>query len=759
MKKKAFFICFILIAVCLISAACSGVSYNQNLLTNGDFSDGLSGWQKKSDNFEHTEFDIGSYTEGVDSYGNPNKFYFASINNIENAKAALTQRVRVERGETYRLTVKIGVTSNFSGSGSGASMGLSEFPDKDICVDGSFNSLSPRQYGNSTGYDRLEYFIYFTVNNVDHVTIELRANLTGAVRFLRVTFEKIKLDPTSMSYSKIVAAAEKNTVTRGSDINPWAFVFTVLFGLAFIAAAFFGYEYIAKQLKTKKKIAAEDARSAQTAQKPQIEKPAAPTAADAGPALKAESADGDLASDAQTESAETGDQAEAQPAAAETAPAAQTNAPKSAPAPQSATTPKQKKKLALSKEFSFLLIALGIVFVLKLVFAGLFYGNDVEFKEFGDYAAYIVKYGLSSFYGGNQNSGLAPGYVYILGFLGLITQNMAHGSFFQMLLFRLPAIIADAASSILIFFILKRGLKNKKIALAGALLYALNIAVLLNSAWWGQFDSIAAALLLLAFYTALTQKYAAAYFSYAAAVLFKVQSIFALPIFLAYLVIAFIKKRDKRYSIGIWAGVALLTWFAVSIPLTINQMQGGNVFYIFTSYAETLGINKLTLNAFNFYGIFGFQNASVSNPVAASWIVGVMIALLIALLVVMFVRYKGKGNIILALSAYLVMAIRIVSVNMHEFYSFACLPLLFVASLLIRDRRLYFIAAASALLEYLCGAGLMLTHVGAYANTSVLMIVGSVLSVAVFVYFTFVLFDILSQDKIKPIKNYTNVFK
>lgn len=698
MKVKRLLVIFVLIITAFIAVSCSpSVSYSTNLLENAKFENGLSGWTTQENMERNTVF-------GKDSYEDLGEtFYYASIENHAPNKAALRQRVHVERGETYEISVEIRIEVDFEEGGTGAHLSVAELPKQIYGVTASFGTLSPATTKSTTNiaHGWITYRMFVTADNVDYITVELRCGSedgysTGNAFFKNASMKKINLSPDQINYSKIKGAAL--TVSHGDDIDVLGLIFTIFFGLLFLAAAFLGYEFIARQMRK-------------------------------------------------------GDKKQKNETAPETKPE------ELLPSETEKEEPAPRVRKKISKEFSILLIALGVIFALKIVLGGLVYGNDSEFNLFSLWAKSTAKNGLASFYKNNPTSYTAPGYVYLLSFIGLFTQNMQAGAFWELMLLRLPAIIADIASAILIFFILKRGLKNQTAALAGALLYAVNIAVFANSAWYGQYDSILTAFLLLAVYMALTKNYLPACLSYAVAVLFKVQAIFILPVFVTYLVLAFLKNRDKRLTIGLSALFAFLGWFVLTLPMTINQIGGGDVFFIFGHYLEGMQIGKLSLNAFNFFGAIGFNNTTTNDIVLANWICVVMIALFVAFIIVLLVRYKGKGNVLFLMAGYLTAIIYTFTVNMRGYNLFPVIAFLLVASLLIRDRRLYLISVAYSILQFANYAGLMLTHTEAYAADSAFMIVCSILSMLVFAYFTLTIFDIMMQNKIKPIKNYTRIFK
>jgi dolichyl-phosphate-mannose-protein mannosyltransferase len=127
------------------------------------------------------------------------------------------------------------------------------------------------------------------------------------------------------------------------------------------------------------------------------------------------------------------------------------------------------------------------------------YANDIAlFMAWADHAA---KQGLSGFYHSGMFVDYPPGYIYILYVLGMIKDMLSldSASNAAMLLFKLPAILADLAAA---YFIFQTGKKKAgySVSLGLALLFLFNPAIIVDSAAWGQVDSIFALALVLSIY-------------------------------------------------------------------------------------------------------------------------------------------------------------------------------------------------------------------------------------------------------------------
>jgi hypothetical protein len=164
-----------------------------------------------------------------------------------------------------------------------------------------------------------------------------------------------------------------------------------------------------------------------------------------------------------------------------------------------------------------------------------------------------------------------------------------------------------------------------------------------------------------------------------------------------------------------------------------------------------------SLNAFNFYSLLGLNLVSVQGGDAVDKFVIMMIVLFSLIMILMQVRYKGKGNIVLLVSAYMIAAIFMFSVKMHERYLFPVCLLLSVAALLIRDRRLFFMAVFFSVLQTINIAWVLLIE--EIPTSDIFSIMCSAVSLLGFIYFTYIFIDIIVGNKIKSIKNYTHIFR
>ncbi|MCL4382870.1 glycosyltransferase family 39 protein [Patescibacteria group bacterium] len=238
----------------------------------------------------------------------------------------------------------------------------------------------------------------------------------------------------------------------------------------------------------------------------------------------------------------------------------------------------------------FLILLVG--FLLR-IFLSVFGTLELDVNTFIVWAGRLNEVGFTNFY--DSWSDYLPGYLYILKFLGGVNSSWGIP---KEVLFKFPGILADILTGWLIFEIVKK-LKNRKAGLIATSLYIFNPAILANSTLWGQIDSLTSFLSLAVIWLLSINPYlSAAVFSLG--VLVKPQAIFIAPVIFLML---FKKKVSfrKYFSYGVVFLSVFLTGFIPFnsstnlISFILGRLSLSANQYPFTS-----------VNAFNFWGLFGF---------------------------------------------------------------------------------------------------------------------------------------------------------
>ena len=203
----------------------------------------------------------------------------------------------------------------------------------------------------------------------------------------------------------------------------------------------------------------------------------------------------------------------------------------------------------------------------------------------------LIENGFKTFYSGWSD--YLPGYLYFLWGLGKI--NLL-GILPQVVLYKIPAIIADILTGYLIYKIILKN-KNEKWGLIGAAIYVFNPAIWINSTLWGQVDSLTALASMLSIYLLDTNYWMSAAIL-SVGTLIKPQAAFILPIILFFI----IRNKWKLLKITKYIFTGLSVFILGFLPFS----DGNLVQFIINRLSLSANQYPYTsINAFNFWGIIG----------------------------------------------------------------------------------------------------------------------------------------------------------
>lgn len=241
-----------------------------------------------------------------------------------------------------------------------------------------------------------------------------------------------------------------------------------------------------------------------------------------------------------------------------------------------------------------LLLIIFFGFIVRLLLFN-FGTYTLDFYTFVAWSKDLVHYGISNFYD-NIWSDYLPGYLYILYILRKIATTLDLKSLF--LLYKLPAIFADLLTGFLIYKIVYP-LKGKRWASLSSFFYVFNPAIITNSTLWGQVDSLTALFSLLSLYLLEISPVFSA-LSLAVGTAIKPQAS------IVSLVLLFVMLRQK-WSFKKIAGY-VFTGATATVLIFAPFNSGENIFsFVIKRIGITLNqYNYTSVNAFNFWGLFGF---------------------------------------------------------------------------------------------------------------------------------------------------------
>lgn len=342
------------------------------------------------------------------------------------------------------------------------------------------------------------------------------------------------------------------------------------------------------------------------------------------------------------------------------------------------------------------------------------YGFDVGTNKGWSYSAVILGPGKS--YTQQLKGSMLPNYppVGILSFYsaGWIYQRTLSPSLdidapaFQTII-KLPAIIADLLTAILLGLLIGFWKRNLWLGIAAGALYAFHPATFHLSAHWGQTDSIYSMFLVGAFGAFAYGFPMISGFSMALALLTKLQAAACLPLFVILAL-----KNGWRNAVKIFLGGCIAT----VLVLTPFWWQGA-LKDVFNIYTTSVGFyDSVSSAAYNFWwSMYGdaagnMHDTEILFGIGSYQKIGLNLWFLSCLYgIILFWRFLKPSPktretlpVIFFAAAFSIYGFFLWNTQMHERYDFALLPLGFVVAFLnAKSARLYILISAFVYLNFL----------------------------------------------------------
>lgn len=365
------------------------------------------------------------------------------------------------------------------------------------------------------------------------------------------------------------------------------------------------------------------------------------------------------------------------------------------------------KTASLRRANRLLPLLLGAALLLRLLLAYYHRGFETDISCFAAWADRIFEVGPAQFYSPEVFTDYPPGFMYVLYVIGAVCSlfQIPYLSGLHLLLLKLPAICCDIACGYLLYRTARKKWADAP-ALLLALIYLFNPAILLNSAVWGQVDSVYTLLLVLMCLCLIEGKMLPAYIAYGLGVLLKPQMLTFTPVLLAgildwvFLKDFSVKKLLRNLIQGL---CVLLGMLLTCLPFGLDK--------VFAQYTQTLSSYPYAaVNAYNFWGFLGFNWISQDNTFlffsCKTW--GLIVILLIVLFTfVISLRCKGDNTKYPLLGAFIILTMFVFSVRMHERYLYPGLILLLFAFLYKPARSVFLCYGAFSVLHFYNTAHIM----------------------------------------------------
>lgn len=312
------------------------------------------------------------------------------------------------------------------------------------------------------------------------------------------------------------------------------------------------------------------------------------------------------------------------------------------------------------------IIILG--FVLRIILSP-YYTHSADMGLWKYWADQIYFLGFDNFYNKISWTDYLPFYFYILYFIKITILQLQPSPEKLDLIFKLPAIISDLLTALLIFLIAKKHFPKYSLTLTTA--YTFNPVLFANSAMWGQVDSIGALLIIISLFLYSQKKFALIGVSLAAAILFKPLYLFAIPVF-------FIAILHASKSIPKFLGLFIATVFLITYPFTQNLLTIPETIY--QRYTVALDQYQFaSVNAFNLWGLLGKNWIPDNNLfLGISYHIWGLGLLSVVYLTVLFLLLKKRSSSFLSLTFALsitFIAVFTLPTRVHERHLLTFFPL------------------------------------------------------------------------------------
>lgn len=414
-------------------------------------------------------------------------------------------------------------------------------------------------------------------------------------------------------------------------------------------------------------------------------------------------------------------------------------------------------------------IIIGAALVIRLAASVMYTGFKVDINCFAAWGHRMATVGPFKFYSENYFCDYPPLYMLVLGFVSLVLPSVSAAQGVGLMFLKLPAIICDIISAVLIVKKTKK-YAGENVASVLGILYAVLPTAILNSAVWGQVDSVLVLFMLLTFCLIDEDKFGLSVIVYTVGLLFKPQAVLFGPVMLfaaarefGVIYDCFKQGRDNEGSKRLVKGFGgLIISILMFLLLSVTMRNGQSISWLWEKYMGTFSsYDYATLSSFGLMGLLGGQwvKNSTASPLGITFgtLGTVLTAIVIASAIALFVLAWRKNKRIPTrffwlLGAYVVAGVVTVSVRTHERYIFPVILMLMISFAYFSDRRLLNLSIGYAFINFINTAVVLYLYEGTgqyMTKSEPLMIIGSVITVALFACQAYVTYEICMGKKKK----------
>jgi len=347
-----------------------------------------------------------------------------------------------------------------------------------------------------------------------------------------------------------------------------------------------------------------------------------------------------------------------------------------------------------------LIILLAGTLLFRIILAMATEGLNTDMLCWRSWSSRAASEGPWGFYTSDYFCDYPPGYIYILGILGVLRQLIAAlPAAIETLLLKLPAILCDILLCGLLYQKTKEITKDSLLPILLSLLYAFNPAIWMNSAVWGQVDAVFTLFLLFSLLYLTEQKFLKSAIFLGVATVIKPQALLFAPIYLLT-----IWENRKMKDFRKLLCLSVLGFFGVFILAVFPFTIGKSPLFIVELYEKTLASYPYaSVNAFNLPALLGGNWLSIDTTFAGlSFSIWGTLGIVVSIGTSAYIFIKGKDVSRYYFSAaLLIFGIFSLGVKMHERYLFPVFALLLFAFIYKRDRRILGVGFALSVLHFI----------------------------------------------------------
>ncbi len=379
-------------------------------------------------------------------------------------------------------------------------------------------------------------------------------------------------------------------------------------------------------------------------------------------------------------------------------------------------------------------------------------GFEVDLALFQAWGELTHKVGFSGVY--TQSSvyiDYPPGYLYVLNFMESIRRVL--GLEFSTLsyygILKMPAMLADLACGYIIYRFANKKF-DKTLSSVISFTYLFSPFTIINSAIWGQIDSVATIILLASLIFLRKNKFVVAGAIFGLGVITKPQLIIFSPVFLFY---TLFNKKFKGFFAGITSALAVI--ILVALPFSGN----GNPLWLIDLYTGTFDYyNYYTINAYNFWGMIGFNWKSLPTDTILASVLDILPSLIATILCGVYLFFnKHKKEAIFNAAALTLGTVFMFATKMHERYLYSALIMLIFSFIYTKDRRYMLSFGGLTTLSFINTAYVLYLNNSYVEPTAPQIVIVSALNLVFFAFFVLTIFkpNLFSKNWIiaEPVTN------